>query len=164
MESFYLISSTACFLGIVIAIFSKLYPSEKFEKQMKTIFSLVFLISVLTPILNGSLTFPDIRETVAASNSYYQEISENTDIYFIKSVENNISTRLKAELNLHNIFPVEVMTIVNISDDNSISISEVNVTISETTDVKKIKSCIADAVGNMAIINVNVKDDQYEYQ
>ena len=164
METFRMISATACFLGISITVFSRLYPSEKFEKQMKTIFSLVFLISILTPILNGNLQLPDISETVAASNTYYQEISTNADEYFIKSVENNISIRLEAELNSKNIFPLEIQTSVNISDDNSISISEVNVFVSDAEYEDEIKSCIYAGVGKDTSVNVKTKEGQYEHQ
>ena len=164
MESFHMISVTACFLGIVITIFSRLYPSEKFEKQMKTLFSLVFLISVLTSVLNGNLSFPDISETVVASNSYYTEIYDNSDDYFIRSVENNISMRLKAELNSRNIFPDKIQTSVNISDDNSISISEVNVTVTGSDDTENTKSYIYSCIGDKVKINIKLKEEHHEHQ
>ena len=162
METFRMISVTACFLGIVITFFSKMYPSEKFEKQMKTIFSLIFLISVLTPVLNGNLQFPDISETVSASSAYYQEISVNADEFFIRSVENNISIRLESELNSKNIFPIEIQTSVNISENNSISINEVNVLVTDIELNDEIKRCIFDIVGEEITINVKVKEGQYE--
>jgi len=164
MEIFRMISATACFLGIVITVFSRMYPSEKFEKQMKTIFSLIFLISILTPILNGNLQLPDISETVAASSAYYQEISVNADEYFIRSVENNISIRLEAELNSKNIFPLEIQTSVNISDNNSISINEVNVSVTDIELAEEIKNCIYASIGKDATINVKMKEGQYEHQ
>ena len=157
METFRMISATSCFLGIVITIFNKMYPSEKFEKQMKTIFSLVFLISILTPILNGSFNLPDITETVEASNAYFQEISINADEYFIRSIEKNISIRLEAELNSKNIFPVEVQTSVNISDNNSISINEVNVTVTDIELAEEIKKCIYTNIGEDAKIRVKTE-------
>lgn len=164
METFRMISATACFLGIIITIFSRMYPSEKFEKQMKTIFSLIFLISILTPILNGRLQLPDISETVVASNAYYHEISVNTDEYFISSVEKNISIRLEAELNSENIFPLEIQTSVNISDNNSISINEVNVLMKDVELADEIKICVNDSVGKDVIVNVKMKEGQYEHQ
>ena len=108
MATFQMISLTACFLGIVITVFSRLYPSEKFEKQMKTIFSLVFIISIVTPIVQKELYLPDISETVTTSSDYYQSICENTDEYFIKALENNISANLKSELNKAKIYPLEI--------------------------------------------------------
>lgn len=164
MESFSMISATACFLGIVITVLSKMYPSDKFEKQMKTIFSLIFLISILTPVLNGNLQLPDISQTVAASSVYYQEISVNADEFFIKSVENNISARLEAALNSEKIFPVEIQTSVNISDSSSISINEVNVTVTDIELADEVKKCIYANLGEDVIIIVKMKEGQYEHQ
>lgn len=164
METFSMISATACFLGIVITFFSRMYPSEKFEKQMKTIFSLIFLISIFTPVLNGNLQLPDISETVTASSIYYQEISANADEYFIKSVEKNISNRLEATLNTQNIFPVEIQTCVNISDSSSISINEVNVTVTDIELADTIRKSICANIGEDIVINVKMKEGQYEYQ
>lgn len=164
MESFSMISATACFLGIVITVLSKMYPSDKFEKQMKTIFSLVFMISILTPVLNGNLQLPDISQTVAASSVYYQEISVNADEFFIKSVENNISARLEAALNSENIFSVEIQTSVNISDSSSISINEVNVTVTDIELADEVKKCICANLGEDVIIIVKMKEGQYEHQ
>lgn len=164
MESFSMISATACFLGIVITIFNRMYPSEKFEKQMKTIFSLVFMISILTPVLNGNLQLPDISQTVAASSVYYQEISANADDFFIKSVENNISARLEAAINSEKIFPVEIQTSVNISDNSSISINEVNVTVKDIEFADEVKKCICANLGEDVTIHVKMEEGQYEYQ
>lgn len=164
METFRMISATACFLGIVITVFSRMYPSEKFEKQMKTIFSLIFLISILTPVLNGKMQLPNISETIAASSSYYQEISVNTDEYFIKSIENNISNRLESELNSKNIFPLEIYTSVNISDNNSISINEVTILVTDVELAGEIKSCVNANVGQEVTVNVKMKEGQYEHQ
>lgn len=164
METFRMISAMACFLGIVITVFSRLYPSEKFAKQMKTIFSLVFLISVATPLLNGKLNLPDISETIAASNSYYQEISSNADEYFIKSIENNISVRLEAVLNSKNIFPLEIQTNVNISEDDGIFINEITVLMLSVEYEKEIKDCIYENVSKDITVTVKTKEGQYEYQ
>lgn len=159
METFRMISLTACFLGIVITIFSRIYPSEKFEKQMKTIFSLVFVISVINPVVNGKLQFPDIREAVTASSDYYQEISDNTDDYLVKSIENNISRNIVAELNQNNIFPQEIQTNINISEDNCISISEVQVIVDNEEYSDEIKRFIQKTVGEKVTVYVKTKED-----
>lgn len=158
METFHMISLTACFLGIVITVFSRLYPSQKFEKQMKTIFSLIFLLSVVTPLVNNELRLPDISETVTASSDYYQTITENTDVYFIKALENNISANLKAELNKAEFYPLEIQTSVNISEDNSISINEVRVIMQSTECSDVIKNLISNNIGENAAVIVKTKE------
>lgn len=158
METFRSISITACFLGIAITIFSRLYPSEKFEKQMKTIFSLILVISITNPIIKGKLEFPDISEAVTANSDYYQSLSENTDDYFIKSVERNISISLESELKECNIFPLEIQTNINISENNSISISEVSVTVDNAEYTDEVKSIISANTGDEVKVLVKVKE------
>ena len=82
---------------------------------MKTIFSLIFILSIVTPIAKNDLHLPDISETITASSDYYQSLSENTDEYFIKALENNISANLKSKLNKAEFYPLEIHTSVNIS-------------------------------------------------
>lgn len=163
METFRMISATACFLGITLSVFGRMYPSEKFGKQMKTIISLIFLISVLKPVVKGELQLPDISETVTASSSYYQSISENTDEYFISAMENNISARLKTTLSENNYFSEEIHTNINISDDNSIFISEVIVLVQNDDCSDEIKKCITENVGENATVIVKMKEGQYEH-
>lgn len=158
METFRSISITACFLGIAITIFSRLYPSEKFEKQMKTIFSLILVISIANPIASGKLELPDISEAVTANSDYYQSLSENTDDYFIKSIERNISINIEAELKEHNIFPLEINTNINISENNSISISEVSVTVDNAEYADEIKNIISSNTGDEVNVIVKVKE------
>lgn len=158
METFHMVSITACFLGIVITVFSKLYPSEKFEKQMKTIFTLIFLLSVVAPFVNGNLSLPEINETVSASSEYYQSINKNADEYFIQSLENNISANLMSELKKSEIYPVDIQTIVNISENNSISISEVRVTVRDETDSDEVKKYVSENVGKEIKVTVEKKE------
>ena len=158
MAAFRMISLTACFLGIVITIFSRLYPSERFEKQMKTIFSLIFVLSIVTPIAQDKLDLPDISKTITASSDYYQSIRENTDEYFIRALESNISANLKAKLNEAEFYPLEIQTNVNISEDNSISINEVRLIMQSSEYSDAIKKLIAAYIGEDAEVIVKTKE------
>lgn len=142
MDSFRAIAFAACFLGIVITIFNSLYPSEKFTKQVKTIFSLIFILSAAKPIAAGKISFPEIGETVSASSDRYTALNDNTYQYFISSVENNISESLAGKLREKNIYPEEIETSINISDNGSISINEVKITLKDMSDSFEAKRCI----------------------
>lgn len=158
MENFRLIAFTACFLGIVITIFNSLYPSEKFIKQIKAIFSLIFILSIAKPIAAGKITFPEIGETVSASSDYYSSLNDNTYNYFISSVENNISAALEGKLREKNIYPEEIETSINISDNGSISINEVKITLNDMTDSFEAKRCIIDETEEGVNITVKAKE------
>ena len=160
MHTFRLIAMTACFLGITITIFNSLYPSEKFSKQVKIIFSLIFILSIAKPIAAGKITLPEIGETVSASSDYYSSISDNTYDYFIRSVENNISASLEAKLHEKNIYPEEIQTSINISDSGSISINEVIITLKDMTESSEAVQCIIIATESEAKVTVKEFKDE----
>ncbi len=145
METFRAMAGAACFLGIVITVFSSLYPSEKFAKQMKIIFSLIFVLSVAKPVIGGKITLPEMGKTVAASTERYEAMNEGTYDYFIRSVESNISASLEALLNEINIYPDKIETSINISDSGSISINEVRLFMEDTDKFPEAKERICKA-------------------
>ncbi len=153
MEIFRKIAGTACFLGIVITIFSSLYPSEKFAKQMKIIFSLIFILSVVKPFLAGRIDIPEINGTVAASTEKYEAMNEEAYYYFISSVESNISASLETALNEIGIYPVKIETSINISDSGGISINEVRLFLENEDKADEARECILGILAS----DVNVK-------
>lgn len=140
-----MISGTACFLGIVITIFRSLYPSEKFSKQMKMIFSLIFIISVVKPFASGKVSFPEINENISANEEYYAEKNEEAYNYFVRSVEENINSSLEAALNEINIYPANIQTSINISENGSISINEVKLVLDDLNLLPDAEECIRNA-------------------
>ena len=163
MQTFRLIAMTACFLGIVITIFNSLYPSEKFSKQVKIIFSLIFILSVAKPVAAGRITIPEIGKTVSASSDYYSSLNDNTYDYFIRSVENNISSSLEAKLHEKNIYPEEIQTSINISEGSSISINEVIITLKDMTVSSVAAECIIAATEGEAKVTVKEFKDEGDH-
>jgi hypothetical protein len=159
MEAFRAVSRIACFVGIVIAIMDALYPNEKFAKQIKIIFSLIFLLCIAKPIASGEIALPDKFISAEASTDRLSRTPDKTYDYFIKSVENNISTSLKEKLNEHEIIAEEILTSINISESNSISISEVEIVLSDSSDSQKAEEIIRNEAGK----NVTVKFKEKEY-
>lgn len=162
LETFRAVSVTACFLGIVIAVFNSLYPSEKFAGQLKIIFSLIFILSLIKPIAGGKLDFPEIAEAAAASSDYYESLGGRADDYFIQSAENNISAAVEAILHKNEIYPEEVETSINISEDYSISISEVKIALKNAADAEAARRCVSEQIGNSAAVTVIFTEDGAE--
>lgn len=123
MSAFSSVIGLACFVSLAISLIDMICPEKKFEKQLKVIFSLIFVISVATPFLKGDiiLDFPEIdivSADISAENERY-----NDEI--IKEIEHNIEEGLHNELLSENLYTKEISVSVNISDNNSISISKV---------------------------------------
>lgn len=161
VETFRTIAFTACFLGIAIAVFNSLYPSEKFAGQLKIIFSLIFILSLIKPIASGKADIPEIAETASAvseSTDYYSSMNDRADEYFIRSVENNISSVLESSLHEIEIYPEEIETSINISENFGISINEVKIVLNEQNayNAENAKRCVSDRIGNTAAVTVNI--------
>lgn len=161
VETFRTIAFTACFLGIAIAVFNSLYPSEKFAGQLKIIFSLIFILSLIKPIASGKADIPEIAEAASAvseSTDYYFSMNDRADEYFIRSVENNISSVLESSLHEIEIYPEEIETSINISENFGISINEVKIVLNEQNayNAENAKRCVSDRIGNTAAVTVNI--------
>ncbi len=159
METFKLISATACFLGIVITALSSLYPSEKFSKQMKMIFSLIFIISIVRPFASGKINFPEINENISANEEYYSEKNEEAYDYFVRSVEENINSSLEASLNEINIYPANIQTSINISENGSISINEVKLVLDDLNLLPDAEKCIRNAAKSNVTVTAEARTE-----
>ncbi|MBP0960435.1 MAG: stage III sporulation protein AF [Oscillospiraceae bacterium] len=123
MSAFSSVIGITCFVSLAISFVDMICPEKKFEKQLKVIFSLIFVISVAMPFLKGNiiLDFPEIdivSADVSLENQHY-----NDEI--IKQIEKNVEEGLQNELLVKNLHTEEISVNVNISDNNSISISKV---------------------------------------
>ncbi len=164
METFRTIAFTACFLGIAIAVFNSLYPSEKFAGQLKIIFSLIFILSVIKPIASGKTDIPEIAAAASASSGsadYYSSMSDRADEYFIRSVENNISSVLESSLHEIEIYPEEIETSINISENYGISINEVKIVLNAQNayEAEAVKHCVSDRIGSTAAVMVCLAEE-----
>lgn len=123
MSVFSSVIGLACFVSLAISLVDMICPEKKFEKQLKVIFSLLFVISVATPFLKGDiiLDFPEI-DIVSADISVESKRYDDT---IIKEIEQNVEKGLRDELISKNLYTKEISVSVNISDNNSISISKV---------------------------------------
>ncbi|MBQ8727022.1 MAG: stage III sporulation protein AF [Oscillospiraceae bacterium] len=123
MSAFASVIGLACFVSLAISFVDMICPEKKFEKQLKVIFSLVFVISIATPVVKGDivLDFPEI-DIVSADVSIEKE---RYDDEIVKQIKENVEKGLYNELLAKNLYTEEISVIVNISDNNSISISKV---------------------------------------
>lgn len=143
----------ACYIGIAISILDFLTPSEKLRKQIKLIFSLVFLIAIASPILKGniSLELPAIQP-VHESDEYMEvenTFNESLEFYFKK----NIKQALTQKLEVNGLSPKEISVIVNKDENNCISISEVKIVLAVQDEklIQKAREIIQNELGNVAV-------------
>ena len=148
----------ACILAIAISILNTLYPSKKFEKQVHLIFSLIFLIGVLTPIVTGSVQLSIPTANTFDNNQSYQDMQNNINATYKTTIESNISKSLSNRLVQNKINVKEISTKVNIAEDNSISISEVNIACNSLDNNEEILNLVKSEVGQE--VNVVIKQGE----
>lgn len=158
MDSIRRMVLVACLLAIAMTILDMLYPSKKFDKQVKLIFSLVFTLGVLTPFLSGKITLslPEIGKP--QSSPSYSGIETTVAQEYKNAIETNISKTLSECLKENQISAEEIFTKVNIAEDNSISISEVEVMSHSEADSAEIIRLIKSRLGQET--NVVVKQEE----
>lgn len=118
---------TACFIGVAITISEAIAPSEKYLKQIRLIFSAIFLLGVITPIASEGFTLDIFSNAPLESSTTYMAVNGRIDDYMKKSVEFNIENSLREILIQNNIETKKISVTVNIIEDNSIDISEVSI-------------------------------------
>lgn len=118
---------SAGILAVVMNIFESIYPTEKYAKQMRIIFSLILVLTLFKPIYESIDGVYDAVESVEVLNDNISESDDNTFEYFKGAVERNISSRLSEILAENNISVKEIKTSINISESGGISINEVKI-------------------------------------
>lgn len=147
------ITAIACFVGIAISMLDIIRPSERLKKQVRFIFSLVFLIAVLSGILKNNIkldikTQDDIRnseEYIAVSKTYTQCLADN----FRKSIEKNLTEKLE----INNINVKDVSLKVDISENDEISIKGADIVLPDNSRSieDKVRTIIQNEIGRTQI-------------
>ena len=148
----------ACLLAIAISILDMLYPSEKFNKQVHLIFSLIFLLGITAPIISGKIQLDIPKVDDFKESTTYTDMQDNVNAQYKTTVEQNINKALTEKLSKNQINIKEISTKVNIADNNSISISEVEIACNSLVDNEKILNLIKSEVGQE--VNVVVKQGE----
>lgn len=127
MNEIQLVIISAGMLAVVMNIFESVYPSEKYAKQMRMIFALIFVLTLSKPLISSIEKISETTERVDVINENITISPNKTLDYFKCSVERNISVRLYDILAENNIEVKEIKTSINISESGSISINEVKI-------------------------------------
>ena len=121
---------------------------------------MVFIIAIATPLLDGGIDFevPTIEkienseEYIAVTNTYNQSLANS----FKQNIENNLKEKLK----VNSINPKEILLVVNIDEDNCISISEVNLVllVQDKSNREKAVNIIKNEIGDLPV-NITFSED-----
>lgn len=147
MDTFKVMIVSAGFIAVVISLTESLYPSEKFSRQLKYIFSLIMILTIAEPIMSENIDVIETAGSVRITADQITEKSETVLDYFKSSVENNINMELSRVLEEHNIIAEKISTSINISDSGGISINEIEITVADTVWEGEIIALIHEHMG-----------------
>lgn len=158
MNTIKLMVGTACFIGIAISIADAIKPSEKFNNQIRMIFSLVFLLSILTPIVTNGFDFSINQDVISTNGSQYSEMESVVDNQIKLITENNIANSLVLKLTESGIECKEINVSINIEDSSGISINSIELDSDDNEKSKKIISTLLSIGEDVIIIKENKND------
>ncbi len=153
MEAFRGIVLIACLSSIAISMFDIITPEGKFKKQVRLIFSLVFLITIITPIMKNEieLDFDDFTSIQATAEFAMVQDTFNQSLAdgFCENLENS----LKYRLSINEINAKEISVIININNNDCIDIIEVKIVLAVQDKNKsdKVKSLIKQEIGEYPV-------------
>lgn len=113
---------SACFLGVILSVAEMLSFGERLQRQLRLVFSCIFIIGIFTPIMSGKISLdpPEIGSTAAAVPDYGVKV-------FADTVRENISAALEGCLKSNGIAAKKISPDVNISAEGGIIINEVSI-------------------------------------
>ncbi|MEG0693225.1 MAG: stage III sporulation protein AF [Oscillospiraceae bacterium] len=148
MEGIRLIGISICITMVVTSIFSMLTPDSKLDKVLKFSISLFFLTSLISPFVNNKLDFRiDISDITQTNQT--RELSQSVENQFLSIAMSNIEHTVENLLKRENISPKKVEVLININEDNSISINKLMVYIDKSDEKKKqaVEKIVKDGAG-----------------
>lgn len=111
-------------LGLTLA--EQILPAERFQKQIRMLFSVLLLTALLRPLTN--LKMPEIASDIAGAKAYSEEIAALADSARENAVRESARNALNRELESRKV-PCSVKEVLlHITEDGSICIDEVRIT------------------------------------
>ncbi|MEG2429344.1 MAG: stage III sporulation protein AF [Oscillospiraceae bacterium] len=148
MEVIKNIGINICITLVITAIFTMLVPNNKLDKILKFSISLFFLASLISPFFNSKLDFHINIDDIITS-SPQKNISQKADEQFYQIATKNLEMSIEKLLNQKGIPIKKIKIFINNSDNNSIFINKVIVTLDKANEkyISQIKEIIEKEVG-----------------
>ncbi len=157
MEHIRLIIISAGIIGILMNIFESIYPSEKYEKQMKMIFSLIFVLCLTAPVKESINKITDIEELSVSADEKIKYNENCVSEYFKSSIERNISSQIGNLLKDSKIPYYKVKTSITISENGGIYINEIIITAESILQGDEIIDIVKKEMSEDTLIKIEEK-------
>ncbi|NMA79500.1 MAG: hypothetical protein GX967_02505, partial [Clostridiales bacterium] len=117
MGAFKELITTLCLSGIGLAIYKMMVPSGTYEKQIRVLVSLVFILGVISPFARGDITLPVSANNELVESVEYARIEERANSYLKSHFTTNLETSLVKALEEKGITVDKISVNVDISKE-----------------------------------------------
>lgn len=129
MTLFKEVSAAACVLGVIFSIIGSLVPAEKFMPQIRMIFALILVLTIVPKVAGADISF-DIPEL---EKGFSEDGSGRVDRLIAEAIPENICDSLEEILRRNEITPLEISVNINNSGDGSIFITSAEIILPQGT-------------------------------
>jgi len=135
-----------CIILVITGIFMMLLPSGNTVKSVKFTIHLFLIISVIVPMFNIKADFSAYQYDYSLNeNKTYNNLTELYNSELLESVEVNLTDKAYDIFKKYAITPEKIEILMNVSANQSIDITEINITLREADK----------SVSNKAISEIN---------
>ena len=128
MDIFRQMTLSGCFIGIVLCAADVLAPEHSLNKQVKTTFSLIFILVFIAPLVKTGLSGNDGELISASSDVSCDEMEQAVESDIKKFTEKNLERSLGQILDKKKILYDKISVSVNIDNESGININKVYIT------------------------------------
>lgn len=138
----------ACLAAVAISVAGGLCPEQKFEKQLRLIFSLLFLTCLGGAVLKSGVSFSlPAFSSSPSSGAAYADVQERLEAQFFQTAQRNAADALKEKLEQNGTPVKEILVTIHKEEDGGIRISEVRTVPMRTEDFPSISALVSQEAG-----------------
>lgn len=145
METMRTIVLVTCAVSLLSGVLDALKPNKKFDRQMRLLLSVVFLLAFLAPFVKGldDLHWNSWETDAVISDHLTAEMAQQT----LQYAQENLEQTLVQYLQEHNLADAQVQVQMHMTDDDSIEINRVIVSCTNSeTATALLKECLGEEV------------------
>lgn len=152
MENIKITIKIICLAALGIGLINGLIKDKKQAKTINFVTGLIFLILVLSPIINGKFDFDFSKLDNIKITTSEAEINLNSKI--LSETEKRLEEMLKSELTEREI-SVKRLKVKCVADENgSVTISEIICELTDSEKIEFVKGILIERIGNSECLTV----------
>ena len=142
MERMRAIVLSACAVSLLVGALDAIRPSPKFDRQMKLLLSAVFLLAILTPLVQGSR---DFSVDWSGDGVFSAELTETVAQETAACAAENLEMTLQQQPSAGGVPDAKVQVQMHTAEDGRI---EIDCVTAFCTEPEKARALLTESLGN----------------